>query len=86
MGDWLIGTSAFTQKELVNIVNFMIPKAWLNQTLAADMPPYAMSLQNLKAYLSNLQKSMNSDHVIPNKAKTNAEKSHSSGNPKKGEP
>ena len=46
----------FTQKELVNIVNFMIPKAWLNQMLAADMRPYAMSLQDLKAYLSNLQK------------------------------
>ena len=67
LGDWLIGTSMFTQKELVNIVNFVIPKAWLNQMLAADMRPYTMSLHNLKAYLPNLQKSMDLDHMIPNR-------------------
>ena len=43
-GDWLTGARSFTQKELVNIVMFMIPKAWLNAMLAADMKPYAMTL------------------------------------------
>ena len=52
--------------------------------LAADMRPYAMTLPALKAYLPNLQKSMALEHKVPNKTKTNAEKSHSAENPKKG--
>ena len=66
-GNWLTGARSFTQKELVNIVMFMIPRAWLNAMLAADMKPYGMSLPTLKAYLPNFQKTMTSEHKVPNK-------------------
>ena len=51
--------------------------------LAADMHSYAMTISALKTYSPNLQKSMGSEHNVPNKTKTNVEKSHSAGNPNK---
>ena len=66
-GDWLKPCAAFTPKEMVGIIIFMLPAKWTEQMMAANMKPYNTEVSDLKGYLPGLQKTQSSESAVPKK-------------------
>ena len=54
--NWIRGSMAFTERELVAIITCMILRKWSQQMLNENLRPYSMELDALKEYLPGLQK------------------------------
>ena len=47
-GDWLKPCTAFTPKEMVGIIIFMLPAKWTEQMMAANIKTYDIEVSDLK--------------------------------------